>query len=78
MKQRIAAIAVALGLATAPAAFAEPVQMSDAQLDQVAAGQGLIEISVTNTGNPSVTVNPNVSANAPVTVSISVLGTGAR
>ncbi|HYY61238.1 MAG TPA: hypothetical protein VE756_07605 [Burkholderiales bacterium] len=52
--------------------------MSDAQLDQVAAGQGLIEISVTNAGNPSVTVNPNVSANAPVTVSISVLGTGAR
>ena len=74
MKQRIAAVAVAVGLAAAPAAFAEPVKMSDQQLDQVVAGQGLIEVSVTNAGNASVTVNPNVSANAPVTVSISVLG----
>ena len=74
MKQRIAAVAVALGLAAAPAAFAKPVKMSDQQLDQVVAGQGLIEVSVTNAGNASVTVNPNVSANAPVTVSISVLG----
>ena len=74
MKQRIAAVAVVLGLAATPA-FAEPVKMTDAQLDKVVAGQGLIEVSVSNTGNPSVTVNPNVSTNAPVTVTISVLGT---
>jgi NAD/NADP transhydrogenase alpha subunit len=75
--KRITAIAVVLGLAAAPA-FAEPVKMTEAQLDQVTAGQSLIDISVQNVGNASVTVNPNVSANAPVTVSISVLGTGAR
>ena len=74
--KRITAIAVVLGLAAAPA-FAEPVKMTEAQLDQVTAGQSLIDISVQNVGNASVTVNPNVSANAPVTVSISVLGTGA-
>ena len=73
--KRITAIAVVLGLAAAPA-FAEPVKMTEAQLDQVTGGQ-LIDISVQNVGNAQVTVNPNVSANAPVTVSISVLGTGA-
>jgi hypothetical protein len=77
MKLSITAAAFAVGLAAAPAAFAEPVKLSDAQLDQVVGGQGLIEVSISNTGNPNVTVNPNVSANAPVTVSISVLGTGA-
>ena len=76
MTRRIAAFAVALGMAAAPAAFAQPVQMSDDQLDNVAAGQGLIEISVSNAGNANVNVNPNVSPNAPVTVSISVLGLG--
>lgn len=74
MKPRIAVVALALGLSAAPAAFAEPLKMSDAQLDNVAAGQGLISVSVTNVGNPNVTVNPTVNPNAPVNVSISVLG----
>ncbi|HKO48498.1 MAG TPA: hypothetical protein VJV79_12290 [Polyangiaceae bacterium] len=76
MTRRIAALAVAFGIAAAPAAFAQPVKMSDAQLDNVAAGQGLIDIVVMNAGNANVTVNPNISPNAPVTVSISVLGLG--
>jgi hypothetical protein len=74
MKRRIALVALALGLSAAPAAFAEPVQMSEAQLDQVAGGQGLISVSVTNVGNPNVNVNPTINPNAPVNVSISVLG----
>jgi hypothetical protein len=65
--KRIAVVALALGLAAAPAAFAEPVKMSEAQLDQVTGGQ-LISVSVTNVGNPNVQVNPNTN------VSISVLG----
>ena len=76
MTRRIAVIAVALGIAAAPAAFAQPVKMSEAQLDQVAGGQGVISVSVTNVGNPNVNVNPTVNPNAPVTVSISVLGGG--
>ena len=74
MRWRIVAVAVVVGLAAAPAAFAQPVKMSDAQLDQVAGGQGLIIVSVTNAGNPDVTVNPTINPNAPVNVSISVLG----
>src|SRR5262249_47967773 len=67
------------GLATAPYAFAEPVKMSEAQLDQVAAGQ-LVDISVSNVANPSlsnvanpsVTVNPNVNPTTTVNPNISV------
>jgi len=59
--KRIALVAVALGIAAAPA-FAEPTKMSDAQLDQVAGGLADVSVTVGNiTVNPSVTVNPNVS-----------------
>jgi hypothetical protein len=68
--KRIAAVAIVLGLAAAPAAFAEPVKMSDSQLDQVAAGLADVSISLTNVGNPTVTVNPSVQANPSVSVSV--------
>jgi len=73
--KRIAVVACALGLAATPYAFAEPVKMSDAQLDQVAAGQGLVDVSVSNVANPTITVNPNVNptTNVNPNVSISVL-----
>lgn len=45
--------------------------MSEAQLDQVAAGQ-LVDISVSNVANPSVTVNPNVNPTTTVNPNISV------
>jgi len=70
--KRTVLIAVLLGLASAPAAFAQPAKMSETQLDQVVAGQGLIEVSVSNVGNPS--VNAPVNVNAPVTVSVLSLG----
>ena len=70
--KRIAVVACALGLAAAPCAFAEPVKMSDAQLDQVAAGQGLVDVSVSNVANPSVTVNPNVNPTITVNPNISI------
>ena len=64
--KRITVVAVALGIAAAPA-FAEPTKMSDAQLDQVAAGLADVSVTVGNVNvNPSVTVNPNVQ--------VSVLG----
>jgi hypothetical protein len=69
--KRIATVACALGLAAAPYAFAEPVKMSDAQLDQVAAGQ-LVDVSVSNEANPSVTVNPNVNPTITVNPNVSV------
>jgi len=69
--KRIAVVACALGLAAAPYAFAEPVQMSEAQLDQVAAGQ-LVDVSVSNVGNPSVTVNPTVNPTITVNPNVSV------
>jgi hypothetical protein len=72
MKQRIVAIALAAGLATASAAFAEPVKMSEAQLDNVAGGLADVSVNLTNVGNPTVTVNPTVTANP--TISVSVLG----
>ena len=71
--KRIAVVAVALGIATAPA-FGAPTKMSDAQLDQVAAGLADVSISLTNSGNPNVTVSPSVQANPNVNVSVSVLG----
>ena len=74
--KRIAAVALALGLTAAPAAFAEPTKMSDAQLDQVAGGLADVTVSLTNSGNPNVTVSPSVQANPNVNVSVSVLGLG--
>jgi hypothetical protein len=68
--KRIAAVALALGLASASAAFAEPVKMSDTQLDQVAAGLADVSISLTNVGNPTVTVNPTTTVNPSVSVSV--------
>jgi len=73
----LSAIALSLGLAAAPLAFAgetTPVKMSDAQLDQVAAGLADVSVSLDNVANPTVTVNPNVTASP--TVSVSVLGGG--
>ena len=67
--KRIAIAACALGLAAAPYAFAEPVKMSEAQLDQVAAGQ-LVDVSVSNVANPTVTVNPTITVNPNVSVSV--------
>jgi hypothetical protein len=71
--KRIAAVAVALSLAAAPA-FAAPTKMSEAQLDQVTGGLADVTISLTNSGNPNVTVSPSVQANPNVNVSVSVLG----
>jgi hypothetical protein len=73
MKQRIAAVALAVGLAAAPAVFAEPVKMSEAQLDQVTGGLADVSVSVNNVGNPNIQVNPSVQANPNVNVSVSVL-----
>jgi hypothetical protein len=72
MKKRIVAIAVAVGLTTASATFAEPVKMSEAQLDGVAGGLADVSVSLSNVGNPTVTVNPTITANP--SVSVSVLG----
>jgi hypothetical protein len=74
MKQRIAAVALTVGLAAAPAAFGEPVKMSEAQLDQVAGGLADVTVSLNNSGNPNVTVSPSVQANPNVNVSVNVLG----
>jgi hypothetical protein len=72
--KRIAAVAVALGLAAAPAAFAEPTKMSEAQLDQVTGGIADVSVSLTNSGNPNVQVSPSVQANPNANVTVSVLG----
>jgi hypothetical protein len=72
--KRIAVVAVALGVAAAPAAFAQPVKMSEAQLDQVTGGLADVTVSLTNSGNANVTVSPSVQANPNVNVSVSVLG----
>jgi predicted S18 family serine protease len=70
--KRIAAVAVILSLAAAPA-FAQSTKMSEAQLDQVTGG--LLDVSLDNVGNPSVQVtNPTVTVSP--TVSVSVLGGG--
>jgi len=73
--KRIAAVAFALGLAAAPFAFAEPVKMSEAQLDQVAGGLADVSVNLSNVGNPSVSanVNPTITVNPTVSVSVSVL-----
>ena len=73
MKKRIALIALALGVAGAPA-FAQPTKMTEAQLDQVAGGLADVSVTLTNSGNPNVTVSPSVEANPNVNVSVSVLG----
>jgi hypothetical protein len=58
--KRIAAVAVALGIAAAPA-FAAPMKMSEGELDQVVGGLADVSVTVGDiTVNPSVTVNPNV------------------
>jgi hypothetical protein len=75
--KRIAAVAFSLSLAAAPAAFAEPLKMSEAQLDQVTGGLADVSVNVTNAGNPNVQVSPSVQANPNVNVSVSVLGGGA-
>jgi hypothetical protein len=68
--KHIAAVALSLGLAGAPAAFAEPVKMSEAQLDQVAGGLADVSVSLTNVGNPTITVNPTTTVNPSVSVSV--------
>jgi hypothetical protein len=75
--KRIAAVAVALGLAAAPAAFAEQTKMSDAQLDQVTGGLADVAINIDNAGNANVTASPSVQANPDVNVTVSVLGVAA-
>jgi hypothetical protein len=75
--KRIAAVAVALGLAAAPAAFAEQTKMSEAQLDQVTGGLADVAVNIDNAGNANVTVTPSTQANPNVNVTVSVLGGGA-
>jgi hypothetical protein len=72
--KRIAALAVVLSLAAAPA-FAAPTKMSDAQLDQVTGGLADVSVNATNVANPtvSVAVNPTVTVNPSVSVSVRVL-----
>jgi hypothetical protein len=70
--KRIAVVAFSLSLIAAPVAFAEPVKMSEAQLDNVAGGLADVSVNLTNVGNPTVTVNPTVTANP--SISVSVLG----
>jgi hypothetical protein len=67
--KRIAALAVVLSLAAAPA-FAEPTKMSDAQLEQVTGGLADVSVNLTNVANPTITVNPTITANPSVSVSV--------
>jgi hypothetical protein len=69
--KRIAALAVVLSLAAAPA-FAGSTKMSDAQLDQVTGGLADVSVNATNVANPtvSVTVSPTVTASPTVSVSV--------
>jgi hypothetical protein len=67
--KRIAAVAVVLSLAAAPA-FAESTKMSEAQLDQVTGGLLDVTVSPSNVANPTITVNPNVTANPSVSVKV--------
>jgi hypothetical protein len=69
--KRIAVLALSLSLAAAPA-FAQPVKMSEAQLDGVAGGLADVSVNLTNVANPTITVNPNVTVNP--SVSVNVLG----
>ena len=67
--KRIAALAVVLSLAAAPA-FAEPTKMSDAQLEQVTGGLADVSVNLSNVANPTITVNPTITANPSVSVSV--------
>ena len=70
--KRIAAVAVALTFAAAPA-LAEPpkaAKMSEAQLDQVTGGLADVSVSLSDVANPTITVNPTITANPTVTVSV--------
>jgi hypothetical protein len=73
--KRIALVAVALGIAAAPA-FAAPTKMSDAQLDQIAGGIADVTITLDNSANPNIQANPSVQANPNVNVSVGVLSFG--
>ena len=64
--RRIAAVVLSLSVAAASAAFAEPVKMSEAQLDHVTGGLADVSVNLTDVANPTITVNPNVQ--------VSVLG----
>jgi hypothetical protein len=75
--KRVAAVALALGLAAAPAAFAEQTKMSEAQLDQVTGGIADVAVNIDNAGNANVQVTPAVQANPNANVTVSVLGGGA-
>jgi|GraSoiStandDraft_4_1057263.scaffolds.fasta_scaffold1248466_2 hypothetical protein len=75
--KRIAAVAVVLGLAAAPAVFAEQTKMSEAQLDNVTAGLADVAVNIDNAGNANVTVSPSVQASPNANVTVSVLGGGA-
>ncbi len=80
----VSAIALSIGLAAAPVAFAgqndgpdakaapQAAKMSEAQLDQVTGGLADVSVSVSNVANPTITVNPTITANP--SVSVSVLG----
>ena len=70
--KRIAVAALSLSLVAAPVAFAEPVKMSEAQLDNVAGGLADVSVNLTDVANPTITVNPTVTVNP--SVSVSVLG----
>jgi len=74
--KRIAAVAVTLSLAAAPA-FAQPTKMSEAQLDQVTGGVADVAVNIDNAGNANVTVTPSIQANPNANVTVSVLGVGA-
>jgi hypothetical protein len=67
--KRIAVVALALGIAAAPA-YAQPTKMSDAQLDQVAGGIADVSVSLTDSANVNVTVSPSVNVSPTVTVSV--------
>jgi len=86
MKHRIAILAVSLGLAASPAAFADndgkepekkaqPVQMSEAQLDNVTAGALINAVLVDVVDVRNVDVDVAIPVNAAV--AIDVLGGGA-
>jgi hypothetical protein len=68
--KRIAAVAFSLSLAAAPAAFAEPTKMSEAQLDQVTGGLADVSVNLTDVANPTITANPSVTVNPNVQVSV--------
>ena len=70
MMKQASAIAVSIGLATAPAAFAEPVKMSDSQLDNVTGGAliNAVVVDVVDIENNRVAVAIPVNAAAAINV----------